>query len=118
MEIQRQTAYIVKISDILTGKYVKSQKEFEPNYVLTVFGLEASRVNILGVVLDKIADANAETIVLDDGSGTIIIRIFEKNPFFEGFVLGDILLVVGKPREFNGEKYIVPEIMKKIQNLR
>ncbi len=117
-EIKRQTAYIVSIADLLNAQYVKSEKEFDPNYLLTANNLKLARVNILGVVVDKEEDNTSYQITFEDGTGKIIVRSFEKDTPLKNVMIGDALLVIGKPREFNNKKYLVPEIIKRISNTK
>ena len=108
---RRQVAYKVRIKDIINGQYVKEGGEFTPNYVL-VNDKQVSRADIMGVVIDL--DQENKSIVINDGSDSISLRIFEEKEYKVS--IGDIILVIGRPREFNNEKYIVPEIIKKIEN--
>jgi hypothetical protein len=54
--------------------------------------------------------------MIDDGSANISLRLFEENKLFESVNIGDSVLVIGRPREFGTERYIVPEIIKKIED--
>ena len=54
------------------------------------------------------------SILIDDGSGKIILRIFEENKAVFHLEVGDVVQVIGKIRVFNQEKYVFPEIIKKI----
>ena len=112
---QRQTAFKVRISDLLNGKYVV-QNGWEPNYMLAN-GKNISRANIMGVVVSKQSNelSQNEILILDDGSGRISARSFEERNFFH-IKVGDIVLLIGRPREYNGEIYIVPEIVKALDN--
>ena len=49
---KRQIAYKIRIKDILEGKYVK-EEGWNPNYIVTANEKEVSRVNIIGIVIDK-----------------------------------------------------------------
>jgi RPA family protein len=111
--IERQTAKIVSIKDITTGKY-HVQEGYNPNYILTSSNEKVNRVNIVGIVVTVPADLNS--VFIDDGSSKIEIRTFDNNDIFKGITIGDIVLVVGKPREYNNEIYINAEIIKKITN--
>lgn len=108
---KRQVAYKVRVKDILDGVYVK-EEGWQPNYV-DMEGGKVSRVNLIGTIVLKI---DASNIVLDDGSGKIPLRVFENNVFFEKIDVGDVVLVIGKPREFGSEKYIMPEILRKVED--
>ncbi len=108
---KRQVAYKIRIKDILNGSYVK-EEGWQPNYI-EVNGNKVSRVNLIGIVVLK-SDQN--NMVLDDGSGRVPLRVFENNGFFEKVDVGDIVLLIGRPREFGSEKYVMPEIIKKIED--
>ncbi len=112
-QISRQTAYLVGIDEIHPSQYTKSEGEWDPNF-LTIRGLKVSRVNIIGVVISVSEDKN--TFSVDDGTGNISVRIFDSNSLQVSLEIGDIILIIGRPREFNEEKYIVPEIVKHIQD--
>lgn len=111
---QRQIAYKVKISDVLNGIFTRD--EFSAGYI-TLNGSNVSRVNLLATVVYKLEEGlNFTNIVVDDGSGRIPLRTFESNHLLSKVDVGDIVLSIGRIREFNNEKYIVPEILKKIIN--
>lgn len=113
---QRQIAIKIRIADILQGKYIK-EEGWNPNYILTQDGKKASRVNLLGVVVSvPTAEMSYRSINLDDGSGIIPIRSFDETDLFQGLTLGDVVFVIGRPREYGSEIYIMPEIVKKIEN--
>ncbi|MFO8016647.1 MAG: hypothetical protein R6U32_06075 [Candidatus Woesearchaeota archaeon] len=114
---QRQTAFKVKISEILNGKYVV-QEGWEPNYV-TIHGNSVSRVNIIGAVVSKGGgDEGDGTLMLDDGTGRIPARSFDSSPSLSEVNVGDMVLVIGKPREYSNEMYLVPEIIKVLEDKR
>jgi RPA family protein len=102
------------ISDILDSNYVKEDGS-EPNYIITKDGKKISRVNIIAIVISK--DSSPEMgykrLSIDDGSGVISARLFDENPGFDKISVGDIALIIGKPRLYGSELYIVPEIITK-----
>ena len=110
---QRQVAYKVNVSDILNCNFIKD--EFSAGYV-KVNNMNVSRINIIATVVYKPEETNFNAIVVDDGTGRISLRSFENNNVFSKIDVGDTSLVIGKIREFNNEKYIMPEIIKKINN--
>jgi len=112
---KRQIAYKVRIADILNGAYVK-EEGWTPNYIQTADGKQISRVNILGTILSIEEDVNFQSVVIDDGSGKIPIRTFEKTGMLNNFEVGDIILVIGRPREYAGQRYILIELIKKIKD--
>jgi len=113
-EQKRQTAFKVKISDILSGSYVK-EEGWQPNYII-INSHNVSRVNLIGTVLSVQHDPNFSTVVIDDGSGMIPLRSFEKDNLLKSLQIGDLMQVIGRPRQYGSEKYILIEICKKITN--
>jgi RPA family protein len=111
---KRQVAHKVCVADLLNNRYVK-EDGWLPNYV-AVGEKKVSRVNLLGVLVSKIsqgADVPVTSFVLDDGSGRVSLRFFESNALFD---IGDVVFVIGRPREFGAERYVVPEVMKKVSD--
>ena len=115
MEIKRLTAKKAGVSEITRGKYFK-KPGFESNYILTRLGRKLSRVRVLGLVVDKFLnnDSSYSAITIDDSSDTVRCKFFGSAKLFNGVEAGDLVDVVGKVREYNGEIYIVPEIVTKI----
>ena len=113
---KRQIACKARIADLINGKYVK-EEGWTPNYIITKQGKHISRINLIGTVISKTEEGpEYQSFVVDDGSGTISLRSFEKNDNVKNIEIGDVVLLIGRPREYGSEKYIVPEIMKKISN--
>ena len=114
---KRQIAYKVKINDILKGEYVKEEGEWVPNYI-KVEDKKISRVNLMAVIVSKqnLENTNYQNLLIDDGSGKTSIRSFEEGNNFNNIEVGDFVLVIGRPREYFNEKYIVSEILKKIED--
>ncbi len=110
--IKRQPAIKLKVNDLINGKY-KKEEGWKPNYVTTSFG-KVSRVNIIAVLISK--DPEQNSFLIDDGSASINVKSFEEKNFDVN--IGDVVLVIGKPREWNSQKYILPEIVKKIGDKR
>ena len=112
---KRQIAYKTRISEIISGTYIK-EEGWTPNYIKTPDGRQLSRINILGTVLAVEEDVNFQSATIDDGSGKITIRTFEKTGLLNNLDIGDIVLVIGRPREYSSERYILIEIIRKIKN--
>ena len=110
---ERQVAFKTNIDTIKTGKYF-TKEGWEPNYLLTNTNQKISRVNLMGVVIDKEINGAMVNLGLDDGSGSIKLRSFEEIKNINSIELGSTVLVIGKLRVYNEEKYIAPEIIKKI----
>lgn len=111
-EIKRQVACKVRINDILSGDYVK-EEGWTPNYIKTGFG-KISRANVLATIVGKNED---NTLTIDDGTDKINVRSFEPIDL-ESFNVGDVVLIIGKPREWNSQRYLIPEVIKKIEDKR
>lgn len=118
METLRQTTVRARISDVINGKFIRKEG-MEPSYVLTELGQKISRAHLLGTILDKFMseDGNYSTITIDDDSDSIRIKAFRENVnIFDNLEIGDLVIVIGKVREYADENYIIPEIVKKIVN--
>ncbi len=113
MAFERQIAYKIPIKEILNAEYVK-QEGWDPNYIIDSSGRRISKVNVIGVVLSKNEGLNFKSITVDDGTGNIEVRSFEEDDVFSRLSVGDIVLVIGKPRAFGSEKYIITGIVKKV----
>ena len=113
---KRQIACKARIADLTNGKYVK-EEGWTPNYIITKQGKHISRINLIGTVISKNeSEQNYQSLIIDDGSGSISLRVFEKNEAINNIEIGNIIVVIGRPREYGSEKYIVPEVIKKIDN--
>lgn len=106
-EIKRQTAYKTDIASLLKGIFVK-KTGWESSYVMTDFG-DFSRVNIIAVVVGK--DDNY--ITLDDGTGNIQARFFDNTERLNNISIGDLILIIARPREFSNNIYLTIELIKK-----
>ena len=116
MQQKRQTAYKIWIANLLNGQFVKQPGEWDPNFVLCG-DLKVSRVNILATVISSEFAENVGNVTLDDGSATIQMRAFKEDVgSLRDVAVGDVVLVIGRPREFQGSLYITPEIIKKVEN--
>jgi RPA family protein len=83
---------------------------WDPNYIKIQNGLKVSRVTLIGTILTQ----NDFNVDIDDGTGIISVRSFDKFLPFETINIGDFVLIIGKIRQFNNEIYISPETCKKI----
>ena len=114
---KRNIAYKVWISQLFNGKYVK--QDMEANYI-ELEGRRISRVNLIASVVGKFTseDGNYNTLIIDDGSYQIRLKTWgEDGRLLKNISVGDVINVIGKPREYNGEIYVTPEIVKPIKDL-
>lgn len=114
----RQIAYKCWISDLVSGTFVKEQGEFDSNYI-EIAGNKVSRVNLIGNVIMKYdnSEKRFSTLTIDDGSGAIKLKMWGDDvSFVENTNVGDIILIIGRVREYNSEIYLTPEIVKLISD--
>lgn len=73
-------------------------------------------VRVLGDVVFKfLGENNYGFIVVDDGTETIRASIFDSLKLND-IKIGDIVDVIGKTKDYNGEKYISAEIIRKVED--
>ena len=117
---KRETAYKLRIGDLLRGNQIFEQGEsLNPRLQFVEIGNKTIvRINIVGNVIDKFeseGERKFASITLDDGSGQIRARLFgEDTTKFNSIIQGDTLVIIGLLRSFNQELYILPEVMRKI----
>ncbi len=116
---KRETAYKIKIGDLLKANQIFEQSE-SLNKRLQFVELGEKRilrVNIIANIIDKYnseGESRFATLTLDDGSGQIRTRVFgEDINKFENLNQGDTIILIGLLRSYNQELYIIPEIIKK-----
>ena len=115
----RSTAYKLKIEDLVRGQYVRSPEGTEPSYLLTPWGQHIPRARGLGTIVDKFVrdDQGYATLRLDDGSETISLRAWREGVTeLAKFEVGNLIDVVGRVREFEGEVYLVPELILRVED--
>ena len=110
---KRQVAYKVKIADLLRGNFIKDDVSAGH---LNLGNLNVSRINIIAAIVYKPNQEKNISCIIDDGTDKMLLRSFENSDIFSKVDVGDIVLVVGKIREYNNERYIIPEIIKKLDN--
>jgi len=116
-QIKRQIAEKLWIADLKAGQYIK-EEGLRPNYVLLKNDHKVSRVNLVGTVVSNNNDMGYRDVCIDDGSAKISVRAFEQMPAMDALSIGDTVFVIGRPREYGQEIYVLPEIIKKISNMK
>ena len=106
---RRQPAYFVEVKELLKGAFTKNQG-WDPNFVTTSFGMKVSRTTVIGTVVE----IDEQSISVDDSTGIISARVFDDNALFEGLKSGDVVMVIGKVRQYGEQNYITPEIVRKL----
>jgi|TARA_Y100000310_G_scaffold12560_1_gene12951 RPA family protein len=115
---KRNIAYKIWLSNLLNGDYVKTEGEFQSDYV-EVDNLKISRINLIGTVVFRYEsdDKNYLSITLDDGTFSIRLKTWQEDvKLLQNTNQGDLVLVIGKVRQYNEELYIIPEIVKILDN--
>ena len=105
----RAIAYKITIGQIIQSSY--EQSENEPNGIV-IENEKIFRVNLLASISAKERVGTVTTFLLDDGTGQIVLRLFEENVWTR-LGVGEVVLVIGKVRRYNQEKYVSPEIIKR-----
>ena len=110
---KRQIAVKARIETLLNNEFVKKEG-WEPSYILKE-KTKLSRVNIIATIISKEGEP-INQIVIDDGSGRINVRSFDDEEFGQQMNIGEVALLVGRPREYGSERYLLGEIIKKVEN--
>ncbi|MEM2131134.1 MAG: hypothetical protein QXM96_01175 [Candidatus Woesearchaeota archaeon] len=101
IEIKRASTRLW-IKDILKASFLKTEAL---TTILTDYG-NIYKVLIMGIIVSK----QENYLLIDDGSGNISLRFINN---INNYSLGDCILVIGRVKEYNNNKYIVPDIIKK-----
>ncbi len=119
-QFKRNTAYKLRIGDILVGKPVMNGEKFG---FLELGDKKVIRVNILGNITDKYESGDKGDgrkylfLTLDDGSGQIKLKVFgDDSEKFKDVVQGETVVVIGVLRHWNNETYIAPELIKEMDS--
>jgi len=115
---KRLPASRVYIKDILDGYYVRSDGDFEPNYLITTDARKVYRVKVVATVVREPVISDDETygkFQIDDGTGTIWVLGFRDDTRFVRLVKkGDIVQIIGKVAEWRDDKQILVEGVAKV----
>ena len=119
-EIYTMPAFKVRISDIVNGKYFYPKPdEKKAGYVITPFGKRIYRINIVATVIDRFVNEDESycSLTVDDGTENMRIKAFkEEAKGLMRFELGDLILAIGKVREYNGEVYVAAQAVKRLDD--
>ncbi len=114
---KRNVAYKLRIGDILKGRPMVSEGKF---LFLELGDKKVVRVNVFANCIDKFVQDGEKkyaTLTVDDASGQFKLKAFgEDVEMFRDIVQGDTLQIVGNVREWNGELYVIAEIVKKVDS--
>lgn len=115
MDQPRYCAVRVFIAELLSGELVTEPEQ--GIFLYTTSGEKINRVNVMGAVLHKETVGTITNLLVDDGTGKILVRFFEESVVLQNIMAGAPILIVGKVREYNGERYLSPEIIRQVSAL-
>jgi RPA family protein len=108
MEYQRHTA--IQLNNATINENPLKLDEKGSTY-LEVGAKKIYRVNVMGIVVQQEILGSVFQLVVDDGTGFMTVRFFEKHKLMEESVVGKSAILIGRVRDYNG-KYLAPEIFK------
>jgi len=112
---KRNIAYKMRIGDVLKGKPMMDEGKF---LFLELGDKHVVRINILANCVDRFfqeGEKKYASLTVDDASGQIRIKAFGDDiEALRNIVQGDTLQVIGNVREWNGELYVIAEVVKKV----
>ncbi len=112
----RHPAVKISIKEIEDSNYVEEHNQ-NSHYILTADQQKIYRVNVLGIIVHKELRGTINNILIDDGTEKIMVRFFEENKNLLDLEVGEVVFILGRVREYQKEKYILPEIVKKTNSL-
>ncbi len=108
---KRAVAVKVRIADLSKGAWKEKFLEL-PN------GENISRARVMATIVGKFIseDKAFGNLTLDDSTDTIRAKTWDNIKIVADSEIGNIVDVIGKVRIYNGEVYLVPEIIRKIDD--
>ena len=107
--VERWTAYKLCIHEILTATLTHN----DPQGFTDSKQHLVNRVNIIATVVERIDTPSMVMLILDDATDKIAVRCFEPEKV-TAIKVGDCILIIGRIREFNQERYLIAEIIKPV----
>lgn len=108
LEKSFQIAVPITASELISSQYV-SEEGWAPSILRLSNSQEAARLSIIGIVVALQEDF----AVLDDGTGAVKIRNVPDN-----VSVGDVVHIIGRPRQYDSTRHITAEIVKVIGDSR
>ncbi|MBT6690230.1 hypothetical protein HN903_03525 [archaeon] len=112
---KRNVAFKLRIGDVLKGVPMMDEGKF---LFLELGDRKVVRVNMIANCVDKFIQEGEKqfgSLTVDDASGQLKLKVFgEDIARVKDIMQGDTLQVVGNMREWNGEIYMIPEVVKKV----
>ena len=109
-----------RICDLINGKFNSSRENRHLSYLDSAIGTKLTKARVMATVVQIYISANQDKpfsiINIDDSTGTISCRLWNNLNLIENMGVGDLIDIIGIVREYNNEIYIVPDIIKKIDD--
>jgi RPA family protein len=110
---RRQTAFKVWIQNVHTSQEKIKQDTGLP--YLDIKEKQVVRVHLFGSVVDKNIVDGYGSVVLDDSSASIRLKVWgEDVSLLESLNTGDLVFVVGRYAMYQDERYVRPEIVRRV----
>jgi len=108
------TAVRSNVADIVNGTF----RDENGPHVVSPHGVELRRVALVGFVIDcYVGQGNFASITIDDGTETIRAKAWGAEAgALEKVEPNTLALFIGKVREYEDEVYLVPEIIRTIED--
>ncbi|MEE8182296.1 MAG: hypothetical protein V3T87_03185 [Candidatus Thorarchaeota archaeon] len=110
---ERMTAVRASVADIIRGTY----SEEDGHHVVSPQGVELRRVVLVGFIVSQyVGQGSFASITIDDGTETIRAKTWGETQSLEQVETNTLAMIVGKIREYEGEVYILPEIVRSLDD--
>jgi len=107
------TAVRAAVIDIVNGTF----GDDNGSHVISPYGVELRRVALVGLIVDHYSKEGYASITIDDGTETIRAKAWGGEASSLEKVQPNILaLIIGKVKEYQGEIYISPEIVRELDD--
>jgi len=108
----------IRIHDLVRSEFVRSESDFEPNYVLTPTKRKIHRVKIVGTVRsDPIygPDGSYARFLFDDSTAVIWVSAFHTRvAMVEELALGDMIQLVATVNEYRENLELIVDCLNKV----
>lgn len=116
--VSREPAKLKEVKDIFKGEFKESSGINSPHRIETDEG-SFSRLNTVATVEDTYmnSDNTYGSLQVTDSTATVRVKAFEDTlDYLEGIEKGDLVKIIGKVRKDDDGRFILGEIIKKIEN--
>jgi len=103
---------------VVAGEYVRVRSPGR-SFLRLWSGENGEKVRVMATVVSKFIsnDGNYSTLTLDDGTDTIRVKGWREDArTIDTFEVGDIVDVIASVREYDGEIYLSPLTMRKVED--